>query len=101
MASYQELHILKNNSDLQEKVEVAVIVAADTIRTDATPPANQAERLAWAAQAMSNPKSVAKSMLWAVLAANKDVTVANITSATDAAIQTNVDAAVDLFAGGL
>jgi len=99
MATYQELHSLNNNSDLQEKVEVAVVVAADTIRTDGSPPTNQAQRLVWAADAMANPKDVAKSMLWAVLAANKDATIANITGATDAAIQTNIDDAVDLFAG--
>lgn len=99
MATYQELHALKNDSDLQEKVEVAVVVAADTIRTDGSPPANQAQRLVWAKAAMAAPKSTAQAMLWAVLAANKGVSVDGIKTAGDAAIQANVDAAVDLFAG--
>ncbi len=100
MATYQELYALQNDSDLQEKIAVAVVVAADDIRSDGSPPTNQAERLVWAAGAMTNPRSTAKSMLWAVLAANKGATVGSITSATDAAIQTNVDAHVDLFAVG-
>ena len=48
---------------------------------------------------MTNPKAASQPMLWAVLAANKDTTVQNIINATDSAIQTNVDNAVDLFAG--
>jgi hypothetical protein len=99
MATYQDLHALANDSDLQEKIEVAVVVAADAIRTDGSPPTNQAARLVWAQGAMSNPRAVAKSMMWAVLATNKSATVGNIQGATDAAIQTQVDAAVDLFAG--
>jgi hypothetical protein len=99
MATYMELFATKEDSDLQDKVAVAVVVAADTIRTDVPGPANQVQRLAWAAAVMQNPKTEAARMLWAVLAANKDNTVAQITGATDAAIQTAVDDAVDLFAG--
>lgn len=39
-------------------------------------------------------------MFLAVLAANNAATVANITGATDVAIQTNVDDHIDLFADG-
>ena len=99
MASYQDLYALKDDSDMQEKVSVACVIAAQAISTDETPPTNQAARLVWAANAMSNPRSVAIPMLWAVLAANANATVLQITGATDAAILTNVEAAVDLFAG--
>jgi hypothetical protein len=99
MATYLELFNLRNDSDLQDKVVVAVVIAAEAIRVDGSPPANQAQRLVWAGTAMENPKAEAERMLWAVLAANKDATVATIQAATDAAIQTQVDAAVDLFAG--
>ena len=99
MAAYLELYGLKNDSDLQDRVAVAVIISAQTISEDASPPTNQAARLAWAAEAMVNPKATAVPMLWAVLAANNDKTTAQILAATDAAIQANVDAAVDLFAG--
>ena len=99
MAAYKDIYALKNDSDFQDKVAVAVVVAARTIFGDLNPPTNQAERLVWANKAMTNPKSVAGPMLWAVLAANADATTTQILEATDAAIQINVDAAVDLFAG--
>ncbi len=61
---------------------------------------NHDNRLLWAQRAYRDPVGVGAEMLPAVLAANKDATVANITGATDAAIQTNVGDAVDLFADG-
>ncbi len=99
MATYLELCDLKNNSDLQDKVKAACIIAANNIRIDASPPANQTQRLAWAASTMMNPKTEAIRMLWAVLAANKDATVSAILNASDSAIQSNVEDAIDLFAG--
>jgi len=99
MAAYKEIYALKNDSGFQDKIAVAVVIAAHTISTDETPPANQAARLVWATEAMINPKSVAVPMLWAVLAANVAATTEQILTATDASIQLNVDAAVDLFAG--
>ena len=100
MATYMELFGAKGNSDLQDKMTVAVVVAAESIRTDATPPTNQVQRLAWAKAAMTDPLSEARRLLWAVLAVNKDATLTQILEASDTAIQTQVDAAVDLFAGG-
>ncbi len=99
MATYMELFNVKNNSDFQDKVAVAIVIAAETIRTDSSPPTNQAQRLAWAQNAMDRPVEEARRMLWAVLATNKDATVAQIVGASDTEIQTQVDAAVDLFAG--
>ena len=99
MATYLELFGLKNDSGLQDRVTVAVIVAAEGVRTDASPPANQAQRLAWAGTAMADPKAESVRMLWALLAANKDATTAAILAADDATLQSKVDAAVDLFAG--
>lgn len=99
MATYMELFGAKGNSDLQDKVAVAVTIAAETIRTDGSPPGNQAQRLLWAAGAMRDPVGEAKRMLWAVLATNKDATLSQILAASDAMIQEQVDAAVDLFAG--
>lgn len=99
MALYLDLHRLKNNSDLQDRLTVAVVVAAETIRTDVSSPTNQAQRLIWAAAAMANPKAESVRMLWALLAVNKDATVAAILAADDTTLQDKVDAAVDLFAG--
>ncbi len=99
MATYMELFALKNDSDLQDKIAVAIVVAAETIRTDSSPPTNQTQRLTWARTAMHDPAAEATRMLWALLAVNKDLTVASIVGASDTAIQTAVDNAVDLFAG--
>jgi len=99
MATYLELLGVSQDETLNKKVRVAVIIAAEAIRTDGTPPTNQAQRLLWAKSVFENPDAEAKRMVWAVLAANKDATTAQITGATDALVQTNVDAAVDVFAG--
>jgi len=100
MATYAELYSLRNDSALRNRVRVAVIVAADTIRTEDGGTANHTNRVIWAAAVFAAPTTEADRMFMAILAANKDATVAQIQSATDAAIQTKVDAAVDLFATG-
>lgn len=100
MATYMELKQLYNNSDLQDKTEVACIVAAEAISVDASPPANQAARLDWAAATCDSPRVAGARMLMLLLAGNKDQEVVDIIGATDAAIQTKVDAAVDLFTNG-
>lgn len=100
MATYEELFKLRNASALKNRVAVAVAIAAEKIRIEDSGTANHVNRLIWAKQAMENPERVGEQVYFAILAANKDATVAQITSATDAAIQSNVDAAVDLFAQG-
>lgn len=100
MASYTELHETQSNNALQNKVRVACVIAADTIRSEDVGIGNHANRLLWAAAVLTNPASEAKRMMWALLAANKDTDVAQIVDATDAQIQTAVDAAIILFATG-
>lgn len=99
MATYMELYGANNDSDLQDKVTVAVIVAAEIIRTDPSPPSNQEQRLQWAKNAMTDPVSEAKRMLWAILAANKDIDLSQILETSDSTIQLKVDNVIDLFAG--
>ena len=102
MATYEELHgLFEGSSALKNKVKVAVIVAAESIRNEDGGTANHANRLLWAAEAFENPGGVAGKMLMAVLAANKAAAVGAITSASDTTIQANVDAVVDLFATGV
>lgn len=96
MATYAELFELRVNSELKNKITVAIIVAAESIRSETTP---TAPRLAWAKGAFENPAAEADRMMMAILAANKDATPAAITGAADAAIQTQVDEAVNVFAG--
>ena len=99
MATYQELFDLYNNSAMLDRVSVAVAVAAETVMNESGATTNHANRYLWARQAMISPRDEAKKFLMVVLAANKGASVAAIQSATDAQIQTNIDAAIDLMAG--
>ena len=100
MATYTELFELRSASTLRNRVAVAMIVAAETIRGEAPATDNHANRLVWAKGVFQGSLGQADDMLAAVVAANKDLSVAQIQGASDAAIQTNVDAAVDIFATG-
>lgn len=100
MATYTELFGLRNNSELKNKVTAAVVIAAETVMNEDGGTPNHANRLIWAKGVFTSPSSEADRMFWAVLAANNAATVAAITGASDAAIQTNVDDHVDLFADG-
>jgi hypothetical protein len=100
MATYSELRALFGHDDLRHRAEVAVIVAAETIRNEDGGTPNHANRMVWAKAVFGNPVSAAAEMLMALLAANKDSAVAAITDVSDSALQTLVDAAVDVFATG-
>lgn len=91
MATYMELAGLRTDSDLQDKIAVACVIAAEA-KLSGTPTAAQA---AWATGVLASPGGAAKSVINAVLAANKDAAASAILAATDAAIQANVDAVVD------
>lgn len=98
MATYLELEGLRTDDALFTRVRVATWIAAETVRTEPGGIPNHTERLVWAKDVFERPDIRAHQMFFAVLAANKDNTQAQIEGATDAAIQTAVDAAVDLFA---
>lgn len=100
MATYNELFSLRANDDLRNRIAVACVVQAETIRTEDDGTANHANRLLWAKQVFADPIGEAARMLWAILAQNKALTVAQITAATDAQIQTAVGNAVNVFATG-
>ena len=100
MATYAELHGLKNDSALRNRVMVACAISAEAVMLEDGGAANRANRLIWAATVFANPIAEADRMFIAVLAANKDMAVSAIQAATDAQIQTNVDDHIDLFATG-
>lgn len=100
MASYTELYGLWSNADLRNKVAVACIVAADMIRTEDVGTTNHANRLIWAKVALASPASQADTMLMAILAQNKALTVTAILGAADSALQTAVNNAVNILATG-
>lgn len=100
MATYAELLVAAENPDLNNRIRVACIVAAETIRTELPSVTNHANRMVWAKAVFANPVSEAQRMLWAVLAQNRTATLSQLTGATDATVQTAVNAAVDVFATG-
>jgi len=100
MAAYSDLYQLFANSSLRNKIRVAVIVAAESIRNEDAATDNHANRLVWAAATFASPNAAADKMLMALLASNKDEETSAILGATDSVIQTLVDAAVDIFATG-
>lgn len=103
MASYAELLDIaqtETGATLRQKIEVAVVVACDIIRLEAGATPNHANRLIWTQSALRNPAQEAQRLMWAVLAQNRAFSVAQITGADDATVQTAVNAAIDLLAQG-
>ncbi len=100
MATYTDLQNALRNSLLTDRVEIAIAVAAVAISTELGSVTNHANRLIWAQEALGNLGGMAARFLPAVLAKNKNASIATITAASDAAIQTQVDELVDLFAQG-
>jgi len=100
VATYLELYALRNNQQLLEKVSVAIVKACQTIRGEAASVTNHANRLKWAKEALADPAGMAQRMIWVLLAANSALTTTQIQNATDAGIQNEVDATVDLMAQG-
>lgn len=100
MATYAELITASQNGVLTDKIKVACFIAAEVVRTEATGTANHANRLLWAKQVYGNPAGEAVRMTWAVLAQNAGAALGAITGASDATVQTAVNAAVDVFANG-
>jgi len=100
MATYVELAGLFTNNDLQLKIEVAITIAAEAVRSEVDTTTNHANRLLWAKDAFRDPRGMRDQMLKAMLAQNKTASTATILAATDATIQTAVEAAIDIFADG-
>lgn len=105
MASYVELRALYGDEALTKKIEVAVAIAANKIASgnDGGSPFDQAAgkhglRVQWAKQAITNTSTVAANVLKLVLAANAGLTVTQINNASDAAVQSGVEAVIDALA---
>lgn len=99
MATYAELlSIATTNDAFKQKIKVAVIVACDVIRAEPEATPNRTARLAWARATLQNPDEAAAQMVLAVLAQNRALSVAQITGASDADVQTAVNGAVNLLA---
>ena len=95
MATYLELaRITEQNEwgDFFDKVVTATAIKATAIIDSATP---TQVALDWAKEAVNKPRQAGDGVVWYVIASNNGVTQAQILSASDNAIQTNVDAAID------
>lgn len=90
MATYAELRALFADTAILEKVEVATIIAANNL-LGGTPTA--ADEI-WAAAVFSAPRAEGTKAMMAVLAENNTATVAQIQNASDATVQTQVNAVV-------
>jgi len=95
MATLIELADFAASTDhavLVKKIRVAIAKKAVAIGNLASPTAAQ---LAWAKSALASPAEAASLIITYVLAANAAATIAQIVAATDTAIETQVNAAVD------
>ncbi len=92
MATHAEIFGLLNDHVMKNKVAGAALVKANTISDLATPTTLQ---LDWAQSAYRRPIAVAEELWPAMLGSNAEATVAQITGASDALIQTAVNDAVD------
>jgi hypothetical protein len=108
MATYTELRSLFGDGDIIQKIEVAISIAAQTVAAgnDDAAPFDQTAgahdlRVKWAAGAITDTAAEAKRMVKLVLAANAGSTVTQIKNASDAIIQSNVNASVDAIAAAL
>lgn len=95
MATYLELARITEETgwgDFFDKVVTATAIKATAIIDSVAP---SAVALDWAKIAIDAPRAEANNLVWYVIASNDTATLSVILSATDSAIQTNVDAAVD------
>lgn len=99
MATYLELKALESDQNLINKVEVAIWSAINTIAGESTGTANHAARVTWAQRAASGTADMARTALRLVLAANSSLTPVQMQAASDAAIQTAVNATIVVLAG--
>lgn len=99
MATYLELFDLTSSStitDLRKKILVAVLIKANAIAESASPSAAAKE---WSRAALRDPQSFEQTVLNYVIADNSGASTSAISGASDAQVQTAVNAAVDTLLG--
>ena len=99
MATYQELYNLNGDVEaavLRQKIMVGIAIKANAIAKLAAPTATQ---VAWAKAALSDPAQYLPIVFNYILADYNAISIVSITTATDAQVQTAVNAAVDTLLG--
>lgn len=100
MATFAELVTASANATLVEKIKIATLVAADNIRLESSGVADHQARVKWAAKVFTDPDTEATRMVWPVLIQNRTATLAQLTGANDATVQSAVNAAVSVVIAG-
>lgn len=100
MASHEELFSIRNDSALQNRVESAVLIAAEAVMLEDPATENNTNRRIWAKQVFAGPRSKSDPIFNAILAAYHALSEAQIRAATDEQIDTAVTNHIDLFADG-
>lgn len=100
MATFAELVTASANAGLVEKIKIATLVAADNIRLEGSGVADHQARVRWAAKVFTDPDAEATRMIWPVLIQNRTATLAQITGASDATVQSAVNAAAAVVIAG-
>ncbi len=95
MASLAELYELKSNSELRNRIEMACLIEAETIRVEENP---TAARTAWSRAVFADPTRETGRMFRALIAAHAESPIDEIENVGDTPIKTAVAAAVDHFA---
>ncbi len=95
--AYQTMYSMAvGNAALANRMTSAVAVAAHTVFNESGATVNHAARLTWAQKTIADPESMGKKVVWGVL--SDPVIQAAGVGATDAQLQTSVDALVNQFA---
>jgi len=97
MALIDTYNLRYNSATLQSKVVAAVAKAAMDILNEDPATANHADRVTWAAEALSHTKTVAEKFMWGVVS-NASIAAAG-EDATDNDIQFVVNSLIDTIAG--
>lgn len=96
MATYAELNSLYSDSDLQVKISTACVIKAHALLSTGGATAGQK---ALANEIFTSPSTITSKITKYVLAEHKDLSVAQIQGASDTAVQTAVDTALDALVG--
>lgn len=96
MANFNELSACVGDGQLQERVKVSALIQAHAwMSGSGTPTENQK---AWARRMLIHPEADIRGLTWAVVVANRTLTAAQITGASDAAVLAAVNVVLAAYA---
>jgi len=98
MTVYNDIYNLKANSDIRNRMAVAIAKISLDIMSESVGTVNHVNRVIWAKQAIISPEGMTDKLFWACMLDTTMRTKGD--TSTDAEIQTAVDAAVNNFAIG-